>query len=245
MVASPRTFVPPFCPNASCVFHFFPTAWRFKKAGSYQRLAAPRTVQRYRCLTCSRNFSFQTFQTTYWLKKPHPSNPRSCASSPAPDSARSRVSSAVPTPRAPCLSKGGSPRGHEEDPPLRDVLEGSADAAESPLSGESHRPAAPTRRCEPQTGDDRVLQKTAGRRRAARDLPSVAQLHQALLGKEARRDAGAAHRRDVADAHGRRSAGRAALPVTRSLAEPAGGLLPTRNAHEDDPSIPEAPMRLR
>jgi len=71
MVASPRSFVPPFCPNARCVFHFFPTGWRFKKAGSYQRLAAPRTVQRYRCLTCSRNFSFQTFQTTYWLKKPH------------------------------------------------------------------------------------------------------------------------------------------------------------------------------
>jgi len=63
-------FRPPFCPNEHCPFHVESTAWRYNKAGFYSRSYAPKRVQRFRCLTCSRYFSFQTFQTTYWLKRP-------------------------------------------------------------------------------------------------------------------------------------------------------------------------------
>ena len=63
-------FRPPFCPNERCPFHTESTAWEFNKVGFYSRSFPPRRVQRYRCLTCGRYFSFQTFQTTYWLKRP-------------------------------------------------------------------------------------------------------------------------------------------------------------------------------
>jgi hypothetical protein len=38
--------------------------------GFYTRSFPPRRVQRYRCFTCGVSFSFQSFQTTYWLKRP-------------------------------------------------------------------------------------------------------------------------------------------------------------------------------
>ena len=44
--------------------------WRFKKKGFYWRRRGPRRVQRYVCGSCRRNFSSQTFSTTYWLKHP-------------------------------------------------------------------------------------------------------------------------------------------------------------------------------
>ena len=47
-----------------------PGTWRFKKKGYYERQRGPRTVQRYVCRSCRRNFSTQTFATTYWLKHP-------------------------------------------------------------------------------------------------------------------------------------------------------------------------------
>jgi hypothetical protein len=47
-----------------------PDIWRFKKKGFYHRLRGPRVVQRYVCRRCGRNFSTQTFSTTYWLKHP-------------------------------------------------------------------------------------------------------------------------------------------------------------------------------
>jgi transposase-like protein len=61
---------PPFCPNAECDSHAAPGTWRFKKKGFYERERGPRTVQRYVCRSCGRNFSTQTFSTTYWLKHP-------------------------------------------------------------------------------------------------------------------------------------------------------------------------------
>jgi transposase-like protein len=64
------TFRPPFCPNPRCVFHTVSTTWRFRKIGFYTRAFPPRKVQRYLCSTCGVSFSFQTFQTTYWLKRP-------------------------------------------------------------------------------------------------------------------------------------------------------------------------------
>jgi transposase-like protein len=47
------------------------SGWRYRRKGFFARLAAPRRVQRYACRCCGRNFSSQTFATTYWLKRPH------------------------------------------------------------------------------------------------------------------------------------------------------------------------------
>jgi len=44
--------------------------WRYKQFGSYYRETDNRRVQRYKCLSCNRTFSTQTFSTTYWQKKP-------------------------------------------------------------------------------------------------------------------------------------------------------------------------------
>ncbi len=61
---------PPFCPNPSCNFHLDPKGWRFKRAGTYPRKTRPFVVQRYRCATCRRAFSSQTFSITYRLRRP-------------------------------------------------------------------------------------------------------------------------------------------------------------------------------
>jgi transposase-like protein len=65
-----RSWLPPFCPNATCDSHAAAGAWRFKRKGFYDRLRGPLRVQRYVCHSCRRNFSSQTFSTTYWLKHP-------------------------------------------------------------------------------------------------------------------------------------------------------------------------------
>jgi len=44
--------------------------WRFKRAGFYSRVLTPNRVQRFRCLSCGRYFSTQTFHVSYWLKRP-------------------------------------------------------------------------------------------------------------------------------------------------------------------------------
>ena len=61
---------PPFCPSPDCDSHENPATWRFIKKGFYLRDRAPRKVQKYRCSHCGRNFSSQTFSTTYWLRRP-------------------------------------------------------------------------------------------------------------------------------------------------------------------------------
>ena len=63
-------FTPPHCPNPDCDFHLDPKGWRFKRAGFYTRIASPNRIQRYRCGTCRRAFSSQTFSLTYWLRRP-------------------------------------------------------------------------------------------------------------------------------------------------------------------------------
>ena len=65
-----RSWTPPFCPNPTCDSHAAAGTWRFKKKGFHARLRGPRRVQRYVCRSCRRNFSSQTFSTTYWLKHP-------------------------------------------------------------------------------------------------------------------------------------------------------------------------------
>ena len=62
---------PPFCPNPACPFHLRDRqTWRFEKIGFFERQSPPFLVQRYRCLSCRRSFSDQTFRTTYWMRKP-------------------------------------------------------------------------------------------------------------------------------------------------------------------------------
>ncbi len=62
---------PPFCPNPECRYHRSDsTLWRFVRIGFYQRQATPTRIQRYRCGTCLRRFSDQTFSTTYWMRRP-------------------------------------------------------------------------------------------------------------------------------------------------------------------------------
>jgi hypothetical protein len=44
--------------------------WRFVRAGFFVRKNLSGRIQRWRCSTCRRYFSAQTFRTDYWLKRP-------------------------------------------------------------------------------------------------------------------------------------------------------------------------------
>ena len=64
-------FTPPFCPNPLCAHHRTAAAvgrW-YCCNGKYPTKAFG-TVQRFKCLSCNRNFSQQTFQLDYFVKKP-------------------------------------------------------------------------------------------------------------------------------------------------------------------------------
>jgi len=62
---------PCFCPNPDCHFHRGEgSGWRYVRTGFFTRQCTPRRVQRYRCSHCGRHFSDQTFQLSYWLKRP-------------------------------------------------------------------------------------------------------------------------------------------------------------------------------
>ena len=63
-------FVPPYCPRRSCSHHRQPTGSWWARDGHFTRLAEPRRIRRFRCKDCRRSFSTQTFDTTYWLKRP-------------------------------------------------------------------------------------------------------------------------------------------------------------------------------
>ncbi len=66
------SFAPPFCPNPTCRFHRGGRdLWRFVRYGTFARQLRPRVIQRFRCDTCRRTFSTQTFTTGYWLRLPH------------------------------------------------------------------------------------------------------------------------------------------------------------------------------
>jgi len=75
MLTSDASFTPPFCPRKSCRFHHEVTGWRWRPHGTFQRKAAPHVIRRFQCLSCLRTFSTQTFDTTYFLKKPHIQKP--------------------------------------------------------------------------------------------------------------------------------------------------------------------------
>lgn len=62
---------PPHCPNPQCSYHQpQPGPWPYRHHGFYWRQLHPRCIRRYRCLSCGRTFSNQTFSTSYWLKRP-------------------------------------------------------------------------------------------------------------------------------------------------------------------------------
>jgi len=64
-------WVPPFCPNEACAFHVVSApCWPWSRAGFYTRQASPQRIQRFHCGHCGRYFSRQTFEVSYWLKRP-------------------------------------------------------------------------------------------------------------------------------------------------------------------------------
>lgn len=65
------TFVPPRCPNQGCEQHVRPTAGFYRRAGFYHPLCRAERVQRFRCTSCRRHFSRQTFRHDYRDRRPH------------------------------------------------------------------------------------------------------------------------------------------------------------------------------
>jgi transposase-like protein len=63
-------FVPPFCPRTSCIHHVTPVGDWHVRFGTYTRRCEPRVIRRFKCKACGREFSTQTFDTTYFLKRP-------------------------------------------------------------------------------------------------------------------------------------------------------------------------------
>lgn len=61
-------FVPPRCPNLDC--DSARTGFEWIHWGWHARRKAPHRVRRFRCLTCRRTFSTQTFRFSYWQKCP-------------------------------------------------------------------------------------------------------------------------------------------------------------------------------
>lgn len=63
-------FKPPFCPWRDCAEHHRTRpGYRFRKHASYST-QRKRHVPRFRCRTCGRTFSRQTFSVTYYRKRP-------------------------------------------------------------------------------------------------------------------------------------------------------------------------------
>lgn len=70
-VESSRRFTPSFCPRRACPAHCGPQApaFSFRRAGSYSTRRR-QGIPRFRCLTCRKTFSRQSFATSYYLKRP-------------------------------------------------------------------------------------------------------------------------------------------------------------------------------
>jgi transposase-like protein len=63
-------FRPPFCPQRSCSQHTDPRPDFFVLYGNYKPRCRSHPVQRYRCRTCRRTFSRQTFRADYRDHRP-------------------------------------------------------------------------------------------------------------------------------------------------------------------------------
>ena len=64
-------FEPPRCPNDSCPEFTRPRPRFFVRRGSYRARCRPHPIPRFRCKTCRRWFSRQTFRADYRDRKPH------------------------------------------------------------------------------------------------------------------------------------------------------------------------------
>lgn len=62
--------IPPRCPNRACVQHATPTPRFFVRHGYYKPRCRRRPVPRFRCRTCRRTFSRQTFRHDYRDRRP-------------------------------------------------------------------------------------------------------------------------------------------------------------------------------
>lgn len=63
-------FKPPRCPNRPCPNHRDPVAKFYSKHGSYHPKCRPWPVPRYRCKSCKKSFSRQTFRMDYRDHRP-------------------------------------------------------------------------------------------------------------------------------------------------------------------------------
>jgi len=63
-------FQPPRCPNRHCPEHHRPRPRFFVRRGSYKPLCRAHPVPRFRCRTCGRGFSRQTFRADYRDHRP-------------------------------------------------------------------------------------------------------------------------------------------------------------------------------
>ena len=64
-------FRPQFCPRRDCAAHTVQGShFRCVRKGSHFRKCDRRTIPRFRCESCHRTFSLQSFATTYYLKRP-------------------------------------------------------------------------------------------------------------------------------------------------------------------------------
>lgn len=63
-------FVPPFCPNPCCSQHQKPAARFFVRHGSFAVACRTEPVSRFRCRTCRKTFSTQTFRQDYRDRRP-------------------------------------------------------------------------------------------------------------------------------------------------------------------------------
>ena len=64
-------FEPPRCPYRRCPRHADPGPRFFIRRGSYVARCRPRPIPRFRCRTCGRTFSRQTFRADFRDRKPH------------------------------------------------------------------------------------------------------------------------------------------------------------------------------
>lgn len=63
-------FTPPFCPYGTCSQHLDPEKNFYRGHGSYRPVCRPRPVPRFRCQTCGRTFSRQTFRSDFRDRRP-------------------------------------------------------------------------------------------------------------------------------------------------------------------------------
>ena len=70
MRTTSASFVPPHCPRSACPSHLSEAGFRFTRHGFFRRAASPQRIQRFLCAHCGHTFSTQSFDPTYWLKRP-------------------------------------------------------------------------------------------------------------------------------------------------------------------------------